>query len=910
MVQPETTASFGYWVRRQRLALDLTQAELARKVGCATVTITKIERDERRPSRQIAELLADCLAIPAAEKPRFIAVALGEKAVESIPLADRLLTAPVEPRPSTLPVPATPFIGRLQELEQLTEKLNNPACRLLTLAGPGGTGKTRLGIRLGELAREQGEQYPDGVYFVALDSLADPALVVPAIAETLRFTFYTQTEQSEQLLRYLAGKRLLLILDNAEGILDRTLVAAILTAAPHVKLIVTSREALHVQHEWFFPIAGLRLPEPGNGGKDGWQTADAVQLFAGNALRARPDFDLAREQVYVTRICRLVDGAPLAIELAAAWLRILPCAQIAEELERGIELLATTMHDVPERHRSMSVVLEQAWRQLSDEEQRVFRQLSVFNGQFHPKAAQRVAEASFQTLASLVDRSMMQLTGDGYYRMHLLLQRLGVEKLANDATELAAAQARHARHYMNFLAARSDAVAGLEQARVLAEIQAEFENVRSAWLTSVRLDNWEALEIALPCLFRVLWVQGRYREGEGLLDFALEQAGQAALTENERRLYIVFALRRVQLAGAMGAYTDALAQLEFAHTELEQWGTPNLEALYHLVAGGVAEQVGKLDSAIEHLRAGYATFSDLNDTWGTAECAKRLGFALFNWRGDYGASQTLFDEALHMYLKHGDLSEIADALNLVGLMRHVAGHSAESEHYYTESLTLARRIGHQLVVAKATGGLGLVAWGREQWDTAIELFHERQRIMQYLGHENEVLGGLNVLCGIYADAGLFTKAVSLIANRPDMWRTAWTAHAQMGAGQYDEAMSYLPQETASWLQIENSYNLARYLGVWAMLLLSDRTLVTVSSPDGSAAPLDDGARFAQAVEILALLRTYPHCDQTTRNQAGRLLARVLDRTGWPSSTDSIQFRPGRSIDAIARDLLNIRLAEG
>src|SRR5690606_8217989 len=162
------------------------------------------------------------------DRPRFIAVALGEKTVDSIPLADRPLTASAESQLSNLPVPLTPFVGRRQELAQLTENLNHPTCRLLTLAGPGGTGKTRLGIRLGELAREQVDQYPDGVYFVALDGLDNPMLVVPAVAETLRFTFYTQTEQTEQLLRYLAGKRLLLILDNAEGRLDRTLVARIL----------------------------------------------------------------------------------------------------------------------------------------------------------------------------------------------------------------------------------------------------------------------------------------------------------------------------------------------------------------------------------------------------------------------------------------------------------------------------------------------------------------------------------------------------------------------------------------------------------------------------------------------------------------------------------------------------------
>lgn len=907
MVEPETTASFGYWVRRQRLALDLTQADLARKVGCATVTITKIERDERRPSRQIAELLADSLAVPAADRPRFIAVALGEKTVDSIPLADRPLTATAESRPSNLPVPLTPFVGRRLELAQLAEKLNNPACRLLTLAGPGGTGKTRLAIRLGELVRERVEAYPDGVYFVALDGLDNPALVVPAMAEALRFTFYTQTEQTDQLLRYLAGKRLLLILDNAEGILDRTLVAKILTSAPQVNLVVTSRESLHVQHEWFFPLAGMRLPEPTDGDKDSWQTADAVQLFAGNALRARPDFDLVREQVYVTRICQLVDGAPLAIELAAAWLRILPCVQIAEEVERGLDLLATTLHEVPERHRSMSVVLEQAWRQLSDEEQRVFRRLSVFSGQFHPKAAQIVAETSFQTLASLVERSMVQLTGDGYYRMHLLLQRLGAEKLANDATELADAQARHARHYMNFLDARREAVAGLEQAKVLAEIKAEFENVRSAWQASVRLKNWEALESALSCLFRVLWVQGRYQEGEGLLAAALERADRATLADDKQALRIVFAIRHAQLAFATGAYEAAFTLLETARFDLDRWGTPGLEALHHLVSGIVAAETGKLDRASEHLRAGHAIYSSLGDNSGIAECAMWLGYVIVIREDDLVTSQKLCDEALNLYRRLGDLSNIADALNVRGWRSFGAGEYDESEQYYAESLALARKIDHRLVVAKAIGGLGLVAWGRKQWEPAAMLLQERQRLMQELGHEMEVFTSLDLLCMVYTDAEQFADAMSLLVDHPNIQRTPWTARAQMGTGLYDEAMVYLPQITERFLHQGHGHYLSESLLAWAILLLSDRSLVREASSSVDDIPIDDKERLAHAIEILTILQAFSNLP--FRNQAQRLLARSLGDAAISADANSEHSRPARSMDEIARDLLNIRLAE-
>lgn len=241
-----STASFGYWVRRRRLALDLTQADLARAVSCATITIAKIERDERRPSRQMAALLADHLAVPADERTRFLAAALGEVAADRLVLDNRpLATVAAAPSPlhSNLSTPATPFVGRRAELDRLSAALADPACRLLTLLGPGGFGKTRLAIRLGELALAQGEHFPDGVFFVALDGLAGRELVIPAAAAALDFTFYAQEDQMQQLLRYLAPKRLLVILDNAEGILDPDLVLRLLAAAPGIKILVTTRGA-------------------------------------------------------------------------------------------------------------------------------------------------------------------------------------------------------------------------------------------------------------------------------------------------------------------------------------------------------------------------------------------------------------------------------------------------------------------------------------------------------------------------------------------------------------------------------------------------------------------------------------------------------------------------------------------
>ncbi len=561
MPPTDTTASFGYWIRRQRLALDLTQAALARRVGCATVTISKLEQDQRRPSRQMAELLADNLAITDDERERFLATALGDQSPDRMPLAaEPLESSPdgSDSRPFTnLPVPPTPFVGRSHELAHLAQRLADPACRLLTLVGLGGFGKTRLAMRLGEISLEMEDLFGDGVFLVAMDGLESANLVVPAIAAALQFTFYEQQEQSSQLLNHLANKRLLLILDNADQLLTGGLVEEVLTRAPQVKILATSREALNLQQEWFYPIDGLAVmdKESEAGDEDKAGVADAVRLFQQSARRANPDFDLDRERVHVQRICRLVDGAPLGIELAAAWLKALSCEQIARELEQSLDFLSTSLRNIPDRHRSMRVVLEQTWHYLSAEEQRVFRRLSIFAGGFRADAAQAVAEASLRMLASLVEKSVLHLAQDGRYRIHSLLRQLAAEKLAGDPSELAAAQARHSTVYMAFLRDRQLSIAGPDQKRVLVEVEEEMDNIRVAWSHATRHQRLDDLVTALACALPLsldTWSLRGRRTSDcpgAWIDWTV-----LALTDEQWPAQIALTARRAQFAAARGAH--------------------------------------------------------------------------------------------------------------------------------------------------------------------------------------------------------------------------------------------------------------------------------------------------------------------------------------------------------------------
>jgi predicted ATPase len=322
-------------------------------------------------------------------------------------------------------------VGRTEELASLSTRLAEAACRLLTLVGPGGNGKTRLAI---ELARQKAPDFANGVYFVALQPVSSPDRLTATIAEGIGFSFYGQDDPEAQLLSFLSERQSLLLLDNFEHLLETAdLLARMLAAAPGLKLLVTSREALNLQEEWLWHVRGMHFP-------DADRVADieafsALKLFTERARRVRQDFSPEAEQSCIIRICQLVGGTPLALELAAAWLKTLPCDKIVHEIERNLDFLASNMRNIPERHRSMRAVFEQSWLLLSEDERLVLKRLSVFRGGFRQPAAEAVAGASLLTLSSLADKSLLYVDASGRFEIHELLRQFAEERLEREAGE-------------------------------------------------------------------------------------------------------------------------------------------------------------------------------------------------------------------------------------------------------------------------------------------------------------------------------------------------------------------------------------------------------------------------------------------------------------------------------------------
>ena len=478
-----TAATFGDLLRVLRRRARLTQRELAIAVGYCQEHLSRLEHNRRTPD-PAAVLALFVPALDLEDEPELVARLLALATLNcggTEPLGTGLVTPVVatrEPVHARLPEPATPLVGRRHELAEIARRLDRRDCRLLTLVGFGGTGKTRLALAAAAQQARAGAE----VVLVTLAPTTSPELLATAIAAALDLPLAGQAPPLEQVCRFLHSKQLLLVLDNAEVLRNEMETVARLLAATHrLTILATSRERLQLRSEWVLAIGGLATPTQSTAAAAA--ASDAVQLFVDCARRGGHDL-LPRDLPAVTRICCAVGGLPLGIELAASWLRALSCDHIAAELERDTPGLTSALRDVPQRHRSLRAVFEQAWCLLTPDEQRVLRRLAVHVGGFERTAAAAVAEAQPPLLASLADQALITRRSDGRYTLHDLVRHCAYEQLAASG-ELTEASERHAEYY-RALAVEAGGGPLSEQREGLDRLAGELENLRTAlrWLLS------------------------------------------------------------------------------------------------------------------------------------------------------------------------------------------------------------------------------------------------------------------------------------------------------------------------------------------------------------------------------------------------------------------------------------------
>ncbi|MEZ4591647.1 MAG: BTAD domain-containing putative transcriptional regulator [Chloroflexota bacterium] len=677
---------------------------------------------------------------------------------ETSALYERIRAA-VDIRRHNLPVATTPFVGRAEELQQIQAQLVRPSCRLLTLVGPGGIGKTRLAL---EIARKAVGTTLNGVFFVPLAAVPAPEFIVPAIAEAVGFTFAGAAPPKTQLLAYLQAKELLLLLDNFEHLLKGSqLLAEMGQALPDVKLLVTSRERLNLQTEWTFDVGPLPLPNGQTG-----ETADSLTLFTQLAQRAQADFALTPEnQPDVARICQLVAGVPLGIELAAAWVRQLSCAEIGAELARDIDFLQTRAGDVPDRHRSLQAVFDHSWALLTEAEQQALAQLTVFRGGFSREAARQVTDASFWTLTALVDKSLLRREANGRFQMLEMVRQFAAERLEALPPLAAVAAQRHAQYFLLLLHTQENNWQTDQRQPALDLLSPEIDNVRAAWrwavaaledqtnpTTATEAAQW--LDQGLVSLFFLYESRGWFQDGAAAFGWAM-----AALEELARLNQTVLLppqisgrllVRYGRLVTFLGQYERAQQVLEQALTQLQHVGNDREISLCHSYLAILASFRGDYETAVSLAEIALTLNRQLTHKPGLA-FSENLRGTLAHRQGEYEAAQAHYEASLALRRELGDLYGTAVALNNLGNLANARQDLAAARRCYEESQLIFKEINHQPGRAATLGNAGVIAMRLGELDEARQLHEECLILKQELGNQRSIaislinLGEVNVL---------------------------------------------------------------------------------------------------------------------------------------------------------------------
>lgn len=706
----EQATTFGAWLRRQRLQMDLTQLELAARLACSVATVRKLERDELRPSKQLAERLVQTFHIPTEQQPALLAFARGlEPALQLGPMtAYSELSSPVQTvgllvRQHNLTTPITPLVGRERELADLLRLLAQPDVRLVTILGAGGMGKSHLAQ---ELARRQLDRAPERIFFVALAAVEDVESLTTAILDALGYPLQTDGRSSEQqLLDYLQAKPMLLVLDNFEHLLTGAgLVNAILRAAPGVKLVVTSRARLLLSSETLYVLHSLTYPDEAT-------TTDlfhyaATKLFLQRARQIQPAFaPNATDTAAIARICRLVEGMPLGILLAAAWVNQLSVQLIANEISQNLDFLAIEWRDLPERHRSIRAVFEHSWRRLTAAERIVFMQLALFRSGFTRQAAQQVTGASLHQLRTLVNQSLLQVDNDERYTLHELLRQYAEAELTT-ADQWAAAATRHCAYYAELLAQSVRDLKGPHQAALLTLMASEHDNLRTAWAwATAQRDNDRVMQMRECLGFFYEW-RGRFQEGERT--FAQAVDAFAATQGNPEPTALPRLLTwQATFCHFLGKQTKAAQLLHAALTLVDSsQGTDQaLQLARAAILHGLGQYVYATGDRLEAQRLfaeSLASYQRYNDPWGAATVRLSIqkndrNLWIFGSPHQYQrsieAAMTMVLECATIFRTLDDQAYLATALDALGTALLYLGQAEAAQAALTECRAILQALG-------------------------------------------------------------------------------------------------------------------------------------------------------------------------------------------------------------------------
>ena len=791
--------------------------------------------------------------------------------------------APVIPEgASQLRFPRTQgFVGRQRETDRLVRWLaNDPGCRIMTLVGPGGIGKTQLALNVLAMLSELDEHpFTDGFCAVALQSLDPGDDLHTAMAESLDLRLSGDATPQQQVQDFLRQKQLLVLLDNFEHLLEQApALVDLIDAAPGVKLLVTSRESLPLREAWFHPVDGLDY-------------SDALRLFAQEARRNQPEFDVQARMPLVLRICQLVEGMPLALELAANWLKMLSMEEVVNEILAGLDILSDQDGSHADRHRSLRAVFLETWQRLTESERTLLKQFAVFRGGADRAAITAIIGAGLPLLATLVNKSLLRTTASMRYRMHELIRQFAEEQLERDPLAEKQARNRHAEYYLGWLEGEWERLRSPDQGEACMAIQANIDNLRLAWRQAVAVQRFDLIDGALRTLSLYCDLRGQFADGLAL--FA--QAREALVDSGHDALLARLDLRSAILDFRLSRYDKALASLR----AIEQGGAEDYERAlclrflgdYHFSHAGLC----RADQAVAYLEESIALCERLGDRQLHTECLCELAIVYANLRIDMPASRDHATQAVALARASGRPDQMANSLDVLAWTTNHQGDYAAAEATWREVFDIAYRSGNRSLEALATNWLGWSAWseGGARHDEAAQLFSDALLRYRNLGDRANQSMTYADLASVQLETGDYAAALDNCRRGLELARqigredhyvyNLYTRGAlECAMGELEASRQSLDEALHLAWEQEEETNKPVVLYYIALLWYAEYRAEAESRP------------MAEILDLLTFIYVQPATWQTFRDRVKRLRKRIaeeseteLDEAGQDRDTAAI-----------------------
>jgi predicted ATPase/Flp pilus assembly protein TadD/DNA-binding XRE family transcriptional regulator len=773
MLEP---VSFGTWLRQKRRALDLTQKAFAAQVGCAEITVRRMEADEYKPSKELALTLFEKLGVPESERSQWILFARG---MSSLPTQ----TVAHATKPKTnLPAPLTTFIGR--EKEQLDVIGLIHKYRLVTLTGAGGVGKTRLSLMVGEQVLSN---HDDGVWLVELASILDPFLIPRTTAIAIGLREEPQRAVIDMLSAYLREKRMLIVLDNCEHLLDgcAQLADILLKRCPDLKILATSREALGILGEAVYHVPCLKLPDLQQLIAK-LRDYESIRLFEERAQLARMDFSLTIDNApSVAQICNRLDGIPLAIELAAARINDFSVEQIAARLQKNMSLLTTGNRTALPRHQTLQAAIDWSYNLLSPAEQSLFRRLSVFVNGWTLEAAESICSdanipstAILDLLSYVINKSLVireEIPSGMRYHLLETIRQYAHEKLQT-MNEAKITCQQHLMYFVDLAKRAEPNLRSFDMEIWLDLLETELDNIRSALVYGLKNDIESELQLA-SALWWFWHIRGYKSEGCQWLEQGLsveeQERGEshvqpARILIRGKALYVAGFLRLMFFETNKGALLSEESLLLFQELGMEgKRGAAY--ALWNLSA--VADRQLDFHRKKLLLEESLALFQEVDDKFGIAQCIDSLAFCAMN-ENNYEQARILLQEHLALRQEIGDMDGSAVALHDLGRFAFQKGNFQQAATHYRASLALFLRMRNRWGTSYVLSSLGHTAQAQGNYEEATITLEDALALEESVGDRFGIASRLNELGLVVQSQGDYRRAAQMYGQALELFYEA------------------------------------------------------------------------------------------------------------------------------------------